>query len=65
MRLHVLTAVTMFLLCLNVVTFCSGDEASKVRVFKDVLGLSDEDAAPVHIEVGRRLSRIGFEYKDR
>jgi hypothetical protein len=34
-------------------------------VFKDVLGLSDEDAAPVHIEVGRRLSRIGFEYKDR
>uniref|UniRef100_A0A383VE54 Uncharacterized protein n=1 Tax=Tetradesmus obliquus TaxID=3088 RepID=A0A383VE54_TETOB len=43
----------------------TGDEANKVRVFKDVLGLSDEDAAPVHIEVGRRLSRIGFEYKDR
>ncbi|KAF6255592.1 hypothetical protein COO60DRAFT_1641425 [Scenedesmus sp. NREL 46B-D3] len=43
----------------------TGDEAGKVRVFKDVLGLSDEDAAPVHIEVGRRLSRIGFEYKDR
>lgn len=44
---------------------CSGTEAAKVRAFKDVLGLSDEDAAPVHIEVGRRLSRIGFEYKDR
>ncbi|WIA15162.1 hypothetical protein OEZ85_001848 [Tetradesmus obliquus] len=43
----------------------TGDEANKVRVFKDVLGLSDDDAAPVHIEVGRRLSRIGFEYKDR
>eukprot|EP00878_Enallax_costatus_P008337 GHUV01008715.1.p1 GENE.GHUV01008715.1~~GHUV01008715.1.p1 ORF type:complete len:884 (+),score=360.27 GHUV01008715.1:261-2912(+) len=42
-----------------------GTEASKIRAFKDVLGLSDEDAAPVHIEVGRRLSRIGFEYKDR
>ncbi|KAF8060559.1 SULTR2 [Scenedesmus sp. PABB004] len=43
----------------------TGDEAAKVRLFKDVLGLADEDAAPVHIEVGRRLSRIGFEYKDR
>jgi hypothetical protein len=32
-------------------------------VILQVLGLSDEDAAPVHIEVGRRLSRIGFEYK--
>jgi len=30
-----------------------------------VLGLSDEDAAPVHIEVGRRLSRITIEYKVR
>lgn len=44
---------------------CSGTEADKIRAFKDALGLSDEDAAPVHIEVGRRLSRIGFEYKDR
>jgi hypothetical protein len=42
-----------------------GDEAPKIKAFKEVLGLSDEDAAPVHIEVGRRLSRQQFEYKDR
>lgn len=42
-----------------------GDEAGKVKQFKEALGLSDEDAAPVHIEVGRRLSRFGFEIKDR
>lgn len=42
-----------------------GDEAEKVKLFKEALGLSDEDAAPVHIDVGRRLSRQGFEIKDR
>jgi hypothetical protein len=42
-----------------------GDEAVKVSAFKEALGLVDEDAAPVHIEVGRRLMREGFETKDR
>jgi len=42
-----------------------GDEGPKIKAFKETLGLSDEDAAPVHIEVGRRLSRQQFEYKDR
>lgn len=42
-----------------------GDEASRVAAFKECLGLSDEDAAPVHIEVGRRFMREGFETKDR
>ncbi|EFJ41589.1 hypothetical protein VOLCADRAFT_98450 [Volvox carteri f. nagariensis] len=42
-----------------------GDEAAKVAAFKDILGLADEDAAPVHIEVGRRFMREGFETKDR
>eukprot|EP00877_Chromochloris_zofingiensis_P006644 jgi/Chrzof1/2232/Cz11g07180.t1_TIC110[v5.2] len=42
-----------------------GDEAGKIKSFKDALGLSDEEASPVHIEVGRRLSRAGIEYKDR
>lgn len=37
----------------------------QISAFKDSLGLSDEDAAPVHIEVGRRLMREGFETKDR
>ena len=42
-----------------------GDEAPKVAAFRDALGLSDEDAAPVFIEVGRRLSRAGFEVNSR
>jgi hypothetical protein len=41
----------------------SNDIMCVMFVILQVLGLSDEDAAPVHIEVGRRLSRIGFEYK--
>ncbi len=32
---------------------------------KEALGLSDEDAAPAHIDVARRLYRQGFETKDR
>jgi hypothetical protein len=42
-----------------------GDEADRIRAFKDALGLSDEDAAPAHIEAGRRLSRAGFETQAR
>lgn len=42
-----------------------GDEAEKVRSFKDALGLADEDAAPAHLDVARRLYRQGFETKDR
>mmetsp|Transcript_30974 Transcript_30974/g.68639 ORF Transcript_30974/g.68639 Transcript_30974/m.68639 type:complete len:1037 (+) Transcript_30974:146-3256(+) len=42
-----------------------GDEADRVRALKDALGLSDEDAAPAHIDVARRLYRQGFETKDR
>jgi len=34
-----------------------GDEATKMISFKNALGLSDEDAAPVHVEVARRLFR--------
>jgi hypothetical protein len=34
-----------------------GDEAPKIQAFREALGLSDEDAAPVHVEVARRLFR--------
>ena len=44
---------------------CRGDEADRVRMLKEALGLSDEDAAPAHIDVARRLYRQGFETKDR
>lgn len=39
----------------------SGREADAIRAFKVALGLSDEDAAPVHLDVGRRLTRLGAE----
>ncbi|KIY91916.1 hypothetical protein MNEG_16047 [Monoraphidium neglectum] len=42
-----------------------GDEAPKLILFKEALGLGDEEAAPVFIEVGRRLSRAGYETKER
>ncbi|KIY98725.1 hypothetical protein MNEG_9237, partial [Monoraphidium neglectum] len=42
-----------------------GDEASKILAFKDALSLTDEEAAPAFIEVGRRLSRAGFEIQGR
>ena len=45
--------------------FPRGDEADRVRALKEALGLSDEDAAPAHIDVARRLYRQGFETKDR
>ncbi len=43
----------------------SGDEGPKVAAFKEALGLGDEEAAPVFIEVGRRLSRAGYEVNNR
>ncbi|KAK9839292.1 hypothetical protein WJX81_005958 [Elliptochloris bilobata] len=42
-----------------------GDEAEKLRAFKDALGLADEDAAPVHIDAGRRLMRSRLEAGSR
>ena len=35
----------------------SGREAEVVRSFKDALRISDEAAAEVHLDVGRRLTR--------
>ncbi|KAK9831616.1 hypothetical protein WJX74_002584 [Apatococcus lobatus] len=35
----------------------SGFEPERISKFRDALGLSDEDAAAVHIDVGRRFSR--------
>ena len=42
-----------------------GTEAGAIRTFKAALGLSDEDAAPVHIDVGRRIMRSRFEAASR
>ena len=42
-----------------------GDEAERIGAFKGALGLSDEDAAPVHIDVGRRIMRSKFEAASR
>lgn len=39
----------------------TGKEAAKLVAFKNALGISDEQAAMVHMEVGRRLSRSTFE----
>ena len=36
-----------------------------MAAFKDALGLLDEDAAPVHMDVGRRLMRARFEAGSR
>ncbi|KAK2079769.1 hypothetical protein QBZ16_002164 [Prototheca wickerhamii] len=35
----------------------AGDEPERLRRFKDALGLDDETAGPVHVEVGRRVLR--------
>ena len=43
----------------------TGKEASKLVAFKSALGISDEDAALVHMDVGRRLSRSTFESETR
>ena len=42
-----------------------GDEAAAISAFKDALGLSDENAAPVHIDVGRRMMRSRAEAASR
>lgn len=39
----------------------TGKEAGKLVAFKNALGLTDEEAASVHMDVGRRLSRSTFE----
>jgi Chloroplast envelope transporter len=44
---------------------CSGDEYVRVRSFRSALGLSDEDAAEVHLDVGKRLYSRAYEAKDR
>ncbi len=44
---------------------CRGDEADRIKAFKDAIGLADEDAAPVHIDVGRRIMRSRFEAGSR
>ena len=36
---------------------CRGFEPERISDFKAALGLSDENAAAVHIDVGRRFSR--------
>ena len=43
----------------------AGQEPEKVRAFKQALGLSDVDAAPVHLDVGRRLVRSSYEAGSR
>ena len=43
----------------------SGDEHVKAREFLDAVGLPDEEAAPVHIDVGRSLFRQNIESSDR
>ena len=42
-----------------------GTEAVRVAAFKDALGLADEDAAPVHLDVGRRFARERYEAGSR
>jgi hypothetical protein len=43
----------------------SGQEQVLIQNFKNALGLSDEDAAPVHIDVGRRVLRGRLEAGSR
>jgi DNA-binding Lrp family transcriptional regulator len=43
----------------------AGDEHIKARQFLDAVGLTDEDAAPVHIDVGRSLFRQNVENSAR
>lgn len=40
---------------------CRGSEAEHITAFKTALGLADEDAAPVHLDVGRRILRLRYE----
>ena len=43
----------------------SGSEQLAIQNFKNALGLTDEDAAPVHIDVGRRVLRGRLESSTR
>ena len=43
----------------------AGQESERVRAFKEALGLTDADAAPVHLDVGRRLVRSSYEAGSR
>jgi len=43
----------------------TGEEAPRIQSFKQALGLSDTDAAPVHIDVGRRVLRGRLEAGSR
>jgi len=47
------------------VTFSRGWEVAAVREFKNALGLEDQDAAAVHLEVGRRIFRQRMEQGDK
>ena len=42
-----------------------GDEADRIVAFKAALGITDEDAANVHLEVGRRIFRQRLEVSGR
>lgn len=46
-------------------TQLQGQEGENVRAFRDALGLSEEQAAAVHVEVATKLYKNGFETKDR
>jgi hypothetical protein len=50
---------------LSCINYYRGHEAENAIAFKDALGLSDEEAAPAHLEVAQRMYRQGFESKDR
>ncbi|GMH36433.1 hypothetical protein BSKO_04301 [Bryopsis sp. KO-2023] len=43
----------------------TGSEPEMIRSFKEALAISDEDAAAVHMDVGRRLSRLTFESENK
>ena len=43
----------------------AGNEADRIVAFKAALGVDDEDAAPVHMDVGRRFMRARFEASSR
>eukprot|EP00798_Chlamydomonas_sp_ICE-L_P030469 gene30469-35480_t len=42
-----------------------GDEPEKLIAFMTALGLTDEQAAPMHLEIGAKFYRDGFESKSR
>ena len=66
MQLHVRTPPEMLPGTYNAVLGpYRGNEADNIRAFKEALGLSDEDAAPAHIDVGRRIMRSRFEASTR